>query len=74
MSSAGNVWENNISKKHKQGVAKALGLDVHRIIEEDLKSAEVGRDSRIEEAIRRCKAKKEKRQVEESPTTNKHNK
>jgi hypothetical protein len=61
MSRAGNIWENNISKKHKQAVAKALGLDVIRIIEEDLKSAEIGRDNRIQEAIRKCKAKKEER-------------
>ena len=74
MSSAGNVWECNISNKQKKGVAKALGLDVFRIIEEDRKKAEAGRNERIEEAIRRCKAKNEKRQAAELSTTNKNNK
>jgi hypothetical protein len=71
MSKAGNIWENNISAKHKKRVADALGIDVFRIVEMDMKLAGVGRDERIDEAKRKCAEKWAKREERLNITTTK---
>ena len=71
MSKEANFWENHISNKHKNGVAEALGLDVVRIIEMDLKLASVGKDKRIDDARRKCAEKWARRDAEQNRTTTK---
>lgn len=57
MSKEGNYLENNVSAKHKAKVAGALGLDVARVVEMDIKLAEFGRDQRIHQAKKKCAEK-----------------
>lgn len=69
MSKESNFWDNNISPKHKKRVADALGIDVFRIVEMDMKLADVGKNKRIEEAKRKCAEKWAKREEELNKTT-----
>ena len=66
MSKEGNYWENNVSPKHKAKVAEALGIDVARIVEMDMKLAEFGRNERIENAKSKCAEKWEKRRANQT--------
>lgn len=66
MSKEGNYWENNVSAKHKKKVADALGMDVARVVEMDIKLAEFGRDQRIDQAKKKCAEKWAKKQADKS--------
>ena len=63
MSKESNYWENNVSAKHKAKVVDALGIDVARIVEMDVKLAEFGRNERIENAKSKCAEKWKKRRA-----------
>lgn len=63
MSNSGNFWDCNVSNKTKKAVAEALGSELDRQTEMDVKMASVGIDERREEAKRKCAERRAKREA-----------
>jgi len=61
MSNSGKFWDCNVSNKTKAAVAKALGSELDRQTEMDVKMASVGVDQRREDAKRKCAERRAKR-------------
>ena len=61
MSNSEKFWDCNVSNKTKSAVAKALGSELDRQTEMDLKMAALGIDQRREDAKRKCAERRAKR-------------
>ena len=66
MNKSDNHWENNVSEEKKRRIAAALGTAIDRQLEMESKLAELGRESRIDEAKRKCAEKRAKRDALQS--------
>jgi hypothetical protein len=69
MGNSAKYWDCNVSNKTKIAVAKALGSELDRQTEIDLKMAIVGIDQRREEAKRKCAERHAKRDALKSQNT-----